>query len=189
MTFPVTIFVEGKSDKRFISHFIQRRFGVEPPTDGIQVVEGCDRLTAFVERFRISSDQGLRNLVIFDSDLSFASKQQSLDVQKAQHSIEFDSFLFPNNRDNGALEDLLEQIVPENNRYIFGCFDRYLECLRAYNTDNLNLPPMKTKIFAYTELLNQPSKIDQRDYLNEQVWDLHSPAVLPLFQFLETHFQ
>ena len=170
MSFPVTIFVEGDSDKTFVSQFIKARFDINVPGNGVLAVGGgCDRLRFFVEQFQISQDLGLQNLVIFDADESFQRAQQSLKDQMRSLKITFDPFLFPNDRDPGELEDLLERIAPAANRFIFSCFEQYLTCLGDQQAEGLNLPAKKTKIFAYTDLLGETTKSHQRNYLDTRL--------------------
>ena len=72
-----------------------------------------------IREMRINSDQGGVNLVIFDADKDVEARRKELEAIKEQYNVNFELFLLPNNKDKGALEDLLENIINPNNRPIF----------------------------------------------------------------------
>lgn len=57
---------------------------------------------------RTSADGGV-NLVIFDADADFEDRKKKLILWKERCHVDFELFLFPNNKDTGELEDLLEK--------------------------------------------------------------------------------
>ena len=57
---------------------------------------------------RQNTDMGGINLVIFDADEDTESRRAELLAIKEEFGVEFELFLLPNNKDVGALEDLLE---------------------------------------------------------------------------------
>jgi hypothetical protein len=189
MKFDVTIFVEGESDQTFIRQLIKNKLGIDLPVERVKSVTGKDSLHLFKEEFLISTDRGLKNVVIFDADDSFETSCQLLEEQKNNLGVDFDYFLLPNHSDTGNLEILLEQISHSSNQFIFKCFDKYVSCLSGAAKLQLNLPAQKTKIYSYLDLLHANPRPRERDYLNEALWDLNSSALNKLRDFLTKFFK
>lgn len=185
--FAATIFVEGDSDQKFIQDFVKHRFNCDLRIGKeIQDVNGKNSLHLFQTNFIQSTAQGLTNLVLFDANGSFAQSVQQLKVEKQRLNIEFDLFLFPNNKGEGDLETLLENIINQANKNIFECFDGFTKCLEKLDK-GLKIPDRKTKIYSYTSLLNKEANPTKRDYLDQELWNLHSEFLDPLYQFLSPY--
>ncbi len=192
----MTIFVEGKADIRFLSDYINKLGFVNiSQTDFIEM-GGNDETAIFNRKidFERSTALGKINLLIFDSDGNYETTYSELERIKKKLSINFELFLFPNNAANGALENLLIEIVPEANKVIFKCFDGFEECLK--NDARFAPPVLKTRIYAYIDaLLSKREKKERekhapeenRNYLREDHWNLESKALQPLKTFLESH--
>jgi hypothetical protein len=190
MKFNATIFVEGKSDKQFISQFLQHSFNVVVNPLQIVNVEGKDNLKGKLEDYILllqeSSDQELMNLIIFDADDSFASRLQSITDSLQKLDVVAKIFLLPNNKESGDLEVLLERIITNENQFIFDCFKDYILCLEKSNS-KLNLPAQKTKIHAYLDLKFASTKLESRDYLDSKLWNLESEHLKPLKEFIQPY--
>ena len=107
-------------------------------------------------------------------------------------------FLFPDNQSNGDLETLLSQIINQDNDVIFKCWEGYENCLKTSVRKEgiFTTPARKTKIYAYLEALLGESNSEkdlikerERDYQNQNHWDLNASALVNLKQFLDQYFQ
>lgn len=144
----------------------------------------------------MNADQGGVNLVIFDADDDYKTRWEELSSLKEQYGVEFELFLFPNNQDTGALEDLLENIINPNNRPILDCWENYEEELRKLEIPGRTPPPLttpakKTKIYGYLEALLGESKKEkkmikeiERNYENPLHWDLDAEYLERLEEFV-----
>ena len=192
------IFVEGTADARFFKQYIHHLFGEEVGDEHIVPLKGWDNLKteASVLRMRsMSANEGI-NLVFIDADKDFQKRKDEIEKWKQSNGVEFELFLLPNNKDVGALEDMLEKIINPNNQPIMDCWQTYegkLEKVRIPNKipPTLTIPAKKTKIYAYLETLLGESRSQKelirdakRNYENTQHWDLDAEYLKPLKEFL-----
>ena len=185
----VQIFAEGKADIKFLKDLIRHQFGSDDIAHFVDT-DGKDNLYLEVPKFNENSDQGGINLVIFDADNDYKKRKAELLSKKKELNIEFELFLFPNDSGNGALENLLEQLINPDYSEIFDCFETYQECLKG--NKRFKVPALKTKIYAYVDTLleKKNEKLAQeanRDYTNPDHWNLDHEALDPLKGFLSTY--
>ena len=199
------IIVEGDADKKFMKDYYHHLFQENAPNNSIihtgelkKETGGYNKLTYEINlhQMRINTDQGGTNLVIFDADENFEARRKELLSIKEQFGVEFELFLFPNDRDKGALEDLLENIINPNNQPIFNCWEDYEKALVELDIPGRTPPPLttpakKTKIYGYLEALLGPTKDEKelikernRKYDNTMHWDLDAEYLEPLKEFL-----
>ena len=197
----VKIFVEGKEDKFFIDtligfHFPDRKNNFEIiPTGGWTKLLSPKGFNPTIKEY---NDQGFKVLVIFDADAApeggFSKRLESILKKKADYSLEFEVFLFPDNQSDGDLELLLEQIVNDEHRAILNCFQSYEDCLNE-SAQNYQLPIRKSKIYAYVDAFpkSQKEKEDFKkgDFLfsNESIWSLNSTKLNPLVEFIKNNHE
>ena len=191
------IFVEGVADSCFFRQYLRHLFGETIPTERVVVLNGWDRLKteASAVRMRSMNANGGVNLVIFDADDDIETRRQEVETIKEQYHVEFELFLFPNNQDTGALEDLLENIINPDNHSIMDCWEDYEKELVKLDIPGRTPPPLttpakKTKIYGYLEALlfkNQKELIKEkkRDYENTKHWNLDAEYLEPLKEFLQ----
>ena len=193
----LNIFVEGIADARFLKQYIKHVFGEDIADNRIVVLNGWDNLKteASASRMRSMSDNGGVNLVIVDADKDFLMRKNEIAVWKKENNVEFELFLLPNNKDTGALEDLLENIINPNNKPIFECWEEYEKELVKLDIPGRTPPPLttpakKTKIYGYLEALLFETKSQKklikeanRNYQNTQHWDLDAEYLEPLKEF------
>ena len=199
------IIVEGDADKKFFEDYYHHVFGEKAPkgsithpgkdgdTGGYQKLKSEDAIGVM----RQNTDMGGINLVIFDADEDTESRRAELLAIKEEFGVEFELFLLPNNKDVGALEDLLENIINPNNQPVMDCWQTYEEKLREVRIPSktpptLTIPAKKTKIYAYLETLLGKSRSQKklikdanRNYKNTQHWNLDAEYLDPLKEFLE----
>jgi hypothetical protein len=203
----VQIFVEGVADQKFFQDLLNDWYGIELSLGGFQngngdifnvegkgVFEDEKKMLLIEPILKLNDIRGVKNLFIFDAD-TFEIESQNFEKYKSQFPI--DHFLLPDNQSNGDLETLLEQIINQDNKVIFDCWDSYENCLKSSKRKNGNFttPARKTKIYAYLEALlgeskNQKKKIKEteRNYRDQSHWDLNSRALTNLKQFLDQYF-
>ena len=197
------IIVEGEADKKFIKDYYHHLFKTSAPKNSIihtgdlsGDTGGYKKLASEInlQQMRMNSDQGGVNLVIFDADSDYQVRWEELSSLKGQYGVEFELFLFPNNQDAGALEDLLENIINPNNRPIFDCWKNYEDELSKLEIPGRTPPPLttpakKTKIYGYLEALllkheKEKIKDKKRDYKNPLHWDLDAEYLEKLEEFI-----
>ncbi len=142
--------------------------------------------------------QGIQNIVLLDADGDFQARKAA--IEGYQQEMTFKFFLLPDNQSPGDLESLFEGIINPINQPIFDCWNAYETCLKTKNNPHspdgrFTLPARKTKIYAYLEALLGDTKSQKelikeanRDYALPTHWNLNSPALLPLKQFLTSFF-
>src|SRR4051812_37709479 len=120
----VQIFVEGKTDEKFVKDVL---IHIGKYNASVLVIEigGWNNLPKSENRFKEATNKGGKNLVIFDADLNIAAKRAAIEAIKTKLGIAFELFLFPNNSDPGCVETLIKRIVPQQYQDIFPCFDSY----------------------------------------------------------------
>lgn len=193
------IIVEGVADKVFIEQYFCYVFGQTAPDGCIVETKGKDNLQAMANQMReISANDGI-NLVIFDADQDVEKRRDELLRWRKKENLDFELFLIPNDKDAGALEDLLERIINPNNRPIMECWDKYEKELVKLDIPKRTPPPLttpakKTKIYGYLEALLGESKFQKdlikekkREYYNTLHWDLNAEYLKPLKGFLVRH--
>lgn len=198
------IIVEGDADKKFFQDYFHHLFGEyasensiihpgkEVDTGGYGKLKSEEALLAL----RQNTNQGGINLVIFDADEDTEARRKELLAIREQYDVEFELFLLPNDKDAGALEDMLEQIINPDNQPIMDCWQTYegeLEKVRipTKTPPTLTIPAKKTKIYAYLETLlgktrsqKKLIKDPHRNYENPQHWNLDSEYLESLKLFL-----
>ena len=199
------IIVEGDAGKNLFEDYYHHVFGEKAPkgsithpgkdgdTGGYQKLKSEDAIGVM----RQNTDMGGINLVIFDADEDTESRRAELLAIKEEFGVEFELFLLPNNKDVGALEDLLENIINPNNQPVMDCWQTYEEKLREVRIPSktpptLSIPAKKTKIYAYLETLLGKSRSQKklikdanRNYKNTQHWNLDAEYLEPLKEFLQ----
>ena len=199
----IKIYVEGVADAKFIQDLIFERYQIEMIFDksgkygepNILITDGKTNLDKFKPLFKLNSDNDILSIVIFDADIFNEENDKFVELKK-EFPIEY--FLLPDNQSNGDLETLLAQIINQDNKVIFKCWEGYENCLKTSIRKEgvFTTPARKTKIYAYLEALlgesnSEKDLIKERDrnYRNTNHWDLNAPALINLKQFLDQYFQ
>ena len=202
------IIVEGEADKKFFEDYYHHLFqekapagsimhpGKDSDTGGYMKLRKEDAINALKQ----NTDASGKNLVIFDADEDTEVRRAELLAIKEEFGVEFELFLLPNDKDAGALEDLLENIINPNNQPVMDCWQTYESELAKVRIPTktpptLTIPAKKTKIYAYLETLLGTSKTQKklikdanRNYEETQHWNLDAEYLEPLKDFLEKLF-
>jgi len=184
----VTIFIEGKADQRFLEDFITFHFDSETLNKISFIdVKGKDSIHLVRNEFQKNTDQEGVNLLIFDADADFDTRILELEKKKLDLGINFETFLFPNNQNNGDLEVLLLNLTTENHKGIFECFKPFNDCLLAKDS-TYNVPSLKTQVYSYLDFQNLEPKENNRNYLHN-CWNLEHEFVIPLLKFIKKNYK
>ena len=171
------IIVEGDADKKFLNDYYHHLFQEKASKFNIihtgelmdDETGGYKKLMheANLREMRINADQGGVNLVIFDADDNAEARRKELLAIKDEFGVEFELFLLPNNKDAGALEELLERIINPDNQPVMDCWQTYEGELKKVRIPTktpptLTIPAKKTKIYAYLETLLKDTKSQKK---------------------------
>ncbi|WRB10752.1 hypothetical protein KVL03_01645 [Helicobacter pylori] len=214
MSKKILIYTEGKSDRNFLGWYLNF-LKCQDHFDMLDI-EGKDKLISgeFLEKIRKilnNKDQTYKQVcIIFDadkkesqeSDAGFDNKLEHIREKFKEKGIDFPReqiFLFPNNQDDGDLEDLLLEIA--NHKEFINCFESYLNCIKKTEHYKPIKNIRKSKWYAYLEALgleylytkknifdNIGGKIKE-EYKEEyekltEVIDFDSKSLIPLKNFL-----
>ena len=193
----VHIIVEGLADLVFFEQYYRHLFGKSAPNGFVFKTDGKDNLPKFANQMRTMSANGGINLVVFDADDDIEARRKELLAIKEQFGVEFELFLLPNDKEVGALEDLLENIINPNNKPIFECWEGYEKELVKLDIPGRTPPPLttpakKTKIYGYLEAYHGETKREKelikeanRNYADPRLWDLDAEYLGALKEFLK----
>ena len=193
-----TIYVEGIADVVFFKQYIHHLWGVEVPENSIVKLDGWTNLkgAAWQQRMKTMTDNGGTNIVIIDADKDVDARRSDILKWKQDNGLEFELFLLPNDKDAGALEDLLENIINPNNKPIFDCWEGYEKELVELDIPGRTPPPLttpakKTKIYGYLEAYHGETKREKelikeanRNYVDPKLWNLDAEYLGALRNFL-----
>ena len=125
----VHIFVEGNADVKFISDYISHIKLTGAKIHGLSGWTDIKNMRTDITRYKDENDNVL---VIFDADTNknkggFVTRKKQIE----DYALPLDDiFLFPDNQNDGELEDLLENIINDKNKPIFDCWEEYETCLK-----------------------------------------------------------
>ena len=159
----------------------------------------------YLENLRSNSDAGGINIVIFDADTDkngggFEKRRNELIKRRDELGRHFHLFLWPNNKDDGDVEVLIESIArkdlyPE----FFECFSKYEHCMSKRKKENgdtfYTMPNRKGKLYTYFNALpisNTKKKQFGKgnwQWQNKDIWDFESSTLEPIKVFLKEHIK
>ena len=207
----VKIFIEGKEKSVPESDFLRailNHIGATSDkyeivyTGGYTNLMDSDKMPN-VGILQANTDDGGKNLVIFDADASnnnggFAVRRDELLKRRDELSLDFDLFLWPDNGSDGDVELLMESIArkdlyPE----FFDCFGKYEHCMSQRKNDKgepfYSTPNRKGKLHTYFSAL-PISKSKKNKFGNGQwrwsdpeIWDLDFDTLKPIKDFLSKY--
>lgn len=164
-------------------------------------VDGWTNITNQSFDFSLNTDEGGINLVIFDADEEsngggFRKRKASLDDLKKQAGIEFDLFLWPNNKDNGDFELLLSMAINTKHQCLLDCYDEFEDNVRMHdpNEEKYVTPGRKGKMYTYETLHKGLQKYEKEiksgywQFDNPEYWNLEAEHIKPLVAFLSRYF-
>lgn len=215
----VCFIVEGPADAVFLSdylRFLQNEHGLEL-TDRISghvkvghhysicedesviifIAGGYTALKKLRVKLQVLIDDGYELAVIQDADDAvkdpdyggYENRLKYLNDLKESVEIDFESFLFPNNSDDGDLETLLLSIARQEK------YEPYHECYSTYSNGVRNfskeihaeeLLERKNLVFNYCQVYHGLTKSKEINRLYElDYWDFNHVSANPLKDFLK----
>lgn len=184
-------------------HFINQYIGHLLPNvsnSDFEIIDvgGKDNLKLFKNKMLDNILNEDKNIVIFDCDSpstggGYDKRCNDFKMLMSQIDAKFDYFLFPNNFDDGAFEDVLLHIINPKHSGIMNCFENYEKCISFHNTNGENLyvtPNLKAKLYTYITTFKRSNKQDEKvkkgdwDFQNKEYWDLDNSYLNPLKSFL-----
>ncbi len=166
----------------------------------ITCVGGKDNLKNYDNIMKQNAIAGEHNIVIFDCDSpstdgGFEKRSEQLTDLRNNLGVDFDSFLFPNNKDSGAFEDMLLNIINQKHKGVIDCFEKYEMCIKGQDASGelYETPNTKAKIYSYITSFKRSGKEFNKikggnwDFLNKEYWDLTSEYLNPLKEFISKY--
>lgn len=211
------IFCEGITDQIFIADcitmFYKFTYVIEPKkkdnlkitfSNGIEIIDvgGCTKLSdkLYISELEDNYENGGANIVVFDADhkstgygnKGFDSCLQKLNDIKKTHEVQFSHYIWPNNSEDGIIENLLRKLIPSEKETIYSCIESHHICLSSLSIENVRIAELKEKVGYYLYTVNQDSKPGKRNYKDSNYWNLNYETIpdLKLFKkFLDSFFE
>lgn len=186
------LIVEGIADQKFLTDFISFHFSFNLEDSNFIRIDGNTDELLTKKAPVISLNVEGTNLAIFDADEDPQTTRSRYSAFFGRLVNNHDLFLFPDNTSTGNLETLLIQIVNPKHQSILDCLETYKNCLeqqsRGYKT-----PVLKTMVYAYLDTLlprskEKYAKEENRDYTNDEHWNLSYQVLTALKEFLRPYF-
>lgn len=188
MVIRAEIFVEGKSDKKFLDDYLA--FLNLSDLIKISPLKGKGEVKNIAEtRIEENNRKGIKSITIVDTDLSKESTWEELNKYPVIQKMDA-VFLIPNDKDPGALETILENIAKPGSFTDFeSCWDSYVSCIESQPT-GFRGPFAKSKIYAYMEAVSPLENkkftgVDKVDFQDINHWDLNADYLNPLKEFIQ----
>ncbi|ACN84329.1 DUF3226 domain-containing protein [Brachyspira hyodysenteriae] len=177
----VKILVEGYTDKYFIELYLKY---LNISKCKVEQVAGKDNLFKYKIEIQRSNDN---YFIIFDADDNLDKSKNNIINQLEVDESFFDKiFLFPNNKDTGNLETLIEKIAIH--KEVLQCYENYESCI-DYLINNkipdLKHPSKKSKVFAYMSGFGFKNPIDAKSFDLTPYVDFDNIYLNDLKKFLE----
>lgn len=198
----VCIFIESDKETtnegHFVRHIAELIYAGDSKEIEIVGTGGYTNLKKFAVQMQRNTDNGIKNLVIFDADFphtgGFEKRQAELLNLKEKEKVDFELFLFPNNQDDGTFEHLLEHLATEEHKGLLECFEGYESCIRGRNNPKYVSPDQKAKMYAYVSTQTDPKDIKmfkKGDWRFNQtdLWNLDVDYLTPLKDFLSSNLE
>lgn len=198
------IFIEAKHEKTAECFFLKAVLNKFFPEKEIKFffMDGIGNLFKESILNQISQAQ-LNNdsvLVFADADIEvkgwgYEKRHESIEAGMHNADIVFPYFLYPNNHDNGDVEELMEATaLHDTHKVFFDCFEDYEKCIKgvknAEGTSAYNSPNLKGKLHTYISAQQLNKKCRDRlgagDWLfdRSEYWNLDVVALQALKDFL-----
>lgn len=208
----VYIFVEGIADQVFLKDVISCHFNhnlkkqvigkeVMYSSDSIEILStgGWTKINQQVNiDYFLANSKGV-NLLIFDADESRVQRADEIrGLLNEKNVTNFEMFFSSDEEGTGDLETMLIEIMePFRKAEFFACFNPLEECLNQIEGfGKLTIPNRKAKVFSFASTFLPDSKNQQkkaveanRNYNDENLWDLQHEFLNPLIDFLRIHLQ
>lgn len=175
------IIVEGDSDKKFLESYLK-----------YLNITNYKKIISIGGKDNIKDHKELKKedfIIIFDADNDYNESKSNIEKQLYELDIKNDKiFLFPNNKDIGNLETLIEKIAIY--KEVFKCYENYEKCIDNLinKIPNLKHQSKKSKVFAYMSGFGFKNNIKAEDFDLTPYIDFNNIYLNELKTFLENIF-
>lgn len=203
------IFIEAKNNRTSEYHFLQTILNVFFPEKEVEFIfmDGIGNLYNETIRNQIGLAQevGEQVVVIADADTAvkgfgYYRRKEEIDKGMVAHSLSFPYFLYPNNQDDGDVEELMEKAARRDlHSAFFDCFEDYEKCVSGVKDESgeskYNVPNLKGKLHTYMSAQKLSRRLCNRfgsgDWLfdNQDYWNLNVDALQPLKDFFSINLK
>jgi hypothetical protein len=159
----IKFLVEGNNDVQFLKAFVKINFGKTLVEANFHKISGWSGLTKQTERIAQFLED---NWQIIQG--GFAARSTFVHDFQTQNQFDFPYYLLPNHQNDGALENLIYDCIP-NDASFKNCWTEYIHCLSA--NKNYHTPANKSMIMSYNELLTGDTSFSA-DFENTDYFDL-----------------
>lgn len=199
------VFIEAKdkntSEYHLIDTILSSFFSIKEveivPMDGISNLFK-EAILNQIHQAQIMNDNVL---VLADADTvakkwGFAKRKQDIEDKMLVNNVSFPFFLYPNHRDDGDVEVLMESVVRRDlHSVFFDCFEDYEKCIQGVKDSNgqplYNTPNLKGKLHTYMTAQklsnNKRKRLGHGDWQfdDPDLWDLKGDPLQPLIHFFK----
>lgn len=191
------------NEQDFVEKIIAHYFPEAVVSKDFEVV-GVDGWTNIANQsydFKQNTDESGTNLVVFDADEDrngggFEKRKASLEDFKKKAGIEFDLFLWPDNKGDGDFELLLSKVINAKHQCLLDCYDEFEKNVRQHDPkeEKYVTPGRKGKMYTYETLhkglqkLGNEIKAGYWQFDNPEYWNLEGEKLKPLVEFLTPYF-
>ena len=192
------IFIEAEKKETPECAFLKAILNIYFPEKNVDFIciGGIDKLfnETNVNQMHQALADGEQVLILVDADTlakGYGCKKRSADIDSAllKLNISVPYFIYPNNKDDGEVEMLMESTVRRDlHKLFFDCFEGYEKCV-SRNT-NYNTPNLKGKLHTYITAQKLSNKLRRKlgvgDWLfnEKKYWNLDVDELKPLKEFL-----
>lgn len=160
-------------------------------------INGKGNLANSCQKIKDDLAEGNKPVILFDADGKWNKGGFNITIgiikdtiQKNGIKEDIDVFLWPNNKDDGDFEIMLEHIVQrEKHKLFFDCFNDYEICVsQKYDTPNRK-GKFHTFMNAHRELSGETKKKFGKGewlFFDKNYWDWDAPYLNPLRDFLKS---
>ncbi len=197
------IFIEAKNNKTPEYYFLQAVLSLFFPDKEVSFVfmDGIGNLfgEAILNQISLAQTENEQVLVMADADTTakgwgFQKRKAVIERGMSAHDINVSYFLYPDNQNDGDVENLMEQAARRDlHSKFFDCFEDYEKCISGVRGQEglplYNIPNLKGKLHTYISaqiLTNaQRRKLGAGDWLfnDPSYWNLNIAGLQPLKDF------
>lgn len=203
------IFIEAKHEKTAECFFLKAVLDNFFPEKEVEFIcmGGISNLFKEFILNQISQSQIINDsvLVLADADTEvkgwgFEKRRKSIETEMCNIGMTFPFFLYPNNHDNGDVEELMEATaLHDTHKVFFDCFEDYEKCIKGVKDEEgssvYNSPNLKGKLHTYISAQNLNKKCRDRlgmgDWLFDrpEYWNLDVEALQALKDFFANNLK
>lgn len=158
-----------------------------------------------LNQIKLAQEIGEQVVVLADADTvdkgaGYEKRKAEIENGMATHNVLFQYFLYPNNQNDGDVEELMEDAAQRDlHSTFFDCFEDYEKCVSAAKDESgklkYNVPNLKAKLHTYMSAQKLSRKLHDRfgsgDWLfdNSNYWNLNVDALQPLKDFFTVNLK